>query len=272
MEIIKESLLNSNDNNAEEKLEKKPEINIKRIEHKKVKKSTTKQIDKNKNNYDEAKNSNISKDFEEKTINNEDNDNYFYINEEKKQIGSKKINNKIITFEKEPRDTVRNNEPKDNYRNKNKNIALMNKEFKHKFNSANISSSSPSKKNIFEDLNLNPSNKLVNTNKKDVVFTTHKNNNLINININTFNHIKKIELKDITNNNQFYDKQIMNSPSSIKFNNKLLLAKDNKDVNGVQLNNCRKINKINFNNIKNNNNTINEKKSKTLKNELQFFV
>jgi hypothetical protein len=133
MEIIKESLLNSNDNNnnTEEKLEKKPEINIKRIEHKKVKKSTTKQIDKNKNNYDEAKNSNISKDFEEKTINNEDNDNYFYINEEKKKIGNKKINNKIITFEKEP---------KDNYMNKN--IALMNKEFKHKFNSANISSSS----------------------------------------------------------------------------------------------------------------------------------
>jgi hypothetical protein len=78
----------------------------------------------------------------------------------------------------------------------------MNKEFKHKFNSANISSSS--KKNIFENLNLNPNNKLVNTNKKNVVFTTHKNNNLINI--NTFNHIKKIELKDITNNNHMINK------------------------------------------------------------------
>ena len=233
------------------------------------KKSINKNNDKN----------NISKDLEESidnsNVDNEDNDNYFCIkNYEKIKVDNKKENkNVIIKNQKEPKDRVRSDEPKDNLRKKNKNIAFIgNKELICRFNSTNISSS---KQNIFEDEDLNPTNKLVCTNKKDVV-NIRTNNNLINININKLNNqIKKIEIKDNNNNNSngnYNDKQMLNSPSSIKFNNKFIKdsTRNNKNGNKIQLNNIKKIDKKPSTNIQNN--TISEKKNKTLKNGIKYLV
>ena len=262
MKIIRES---ENSNNEIKSDKNDANAKRERIEHKKVKKYNNTKKNENENEVPNAFGNNNEEN---------DNDTYFCIKSiEKKE---NKIKNKSenkhkngIKAEREPKDTIRNDEPKDNYRNKNNNNG---KEFKQKFNSNDVVN-----KNIFEDEDLNPSKKLVNTNKKDIVNI----NNKIIINQNEFNtvrikridnnNIKKITLKnDNINNILLNDKQLLCSPSSIKFNNKII--KENKqhikNENKTQFNNIKRIDK----NISKNttNSTLNENKSRTLKiNEIQ---
>ena len=253
MEIIKELEQNNSKSNTKgNDLNKINEINIKRIEHKKVKKYNSRKnnniiVDKENNIINDIGNSNDSI-----VINTEENDNnsYFFI----KNI--EKNTNKV----KEPKDSVRKDEPQDNYRNKNIMNTLNKKKPKQKYNSTNSSN-----KNIFEDEDFNPTNKLINTNKKDIV--NINNNILTDINDNEFNNVrnigvennnmKKIYLKDNMNKILLNDKQLMCSTSS----NKLINNKN--DNNKLQFNNIKLIDKKIF--INNKNKTVNEQKSKTLK-------
>ena len=248
MEVIKELEQNiSNNNTKGNDLNKINEVNIKRIEHKKVKKYNSKNNNNNKIVDNDIENSNDSI-----YINTEENDNnsYFFI----KNI--EKNNNKV----KEPKDSIRKDEPQDNYRNKNKMDTFNNKKLKQKYKSMNSSN-----KKIFEDEDFNPTNKLVNTNRKDIV--NINNNILTDINDNTFNNVriigvennntKKIYLKDNMNKILINDKKLMYSPLSIK------LINSNNTNNKLQFNNIKLLDKKIF--INNKNKTVNEQKSNTLK-------
>mgnify|MGYP007101907579 CR=1 FL=1 len=154
-----------NNNNLKKKYnmniqDKKEEINIKRIEHKKVKKIIpNKDIINNNNDY---------------------NDNYFNINNIEKTIETK---------EKEPEDRIRKESPKDNYRNKIYNVKTMKN----------------STKNIFEDDDFSPSKKLVNTNKRDIIYTPTKiifNNHIYKKNKSKGKTMRTLKLNSDEKNNE----------------------------------------------------------------------
>ena len=279
MEVIKETEINCYNNTKNSETNKKEEINKKRIEHKKVKKYNTKNnnrdncLDNEVSKYCEKSIENISIESEE---NDKKNESYFYIKNIEKNNNKFEDKNEIENkdkMEKEPKDSVRRDEPKDNY--KNRNTTFNN--FKSKQNIISKLSN-----NIFEEEDLNPTNKLVNTNKKDIVNCNIQKDIDQNINNNarTYSNenIKKISLKDNLNNNLLNDKQLLCSPSSIKFNNRIIEGCPNKNNIKIEFNNIKKIDKNLNNIIKKKNNTVNEIRSKTLKinvtkhlNNIQFI-
>ena len=267
MEVITESEQNSNNNTNNSKTNKQNDTNIKRIEHKTIKK-----INNKKNNENDNYENKIINDFINRINNNhingkeDNNDNYFCIkdngNNEINDNKNEKINE---TIKKEPKDSVRNDEPKDNFRNKNKNLYY--KELKQKYKSTNISN-----KNIFEDEDFSLSKKLVNTNKKDIVIIDSDDDENIRIHSIKNKNIKKISLKGDKNFEILKERQANCSPTSVIFNNKIKeeFSKNIINNNKMQFNNV-KIDKISLKNIKNN--SINEMKSKTLKiKELNYLT
>ena len=171
----------------------------------------------------------------------------------------KETKNKI-KIEKEPKDSVRNNEPKDNYRKKNINYIYVNKEFKDKFCETKTSNKSNLKNNIFEYDDLNPANRLVKTNRKDIIKIDKNKDNLITTN---YNNIMKITLKESLSNGLLYGKKMSCSPPPTRPNDKLEFINLNSNIENnknriiAQFNNIKKISK---------NKSINEPKGKTLKN------
>ena len=247
LQEINESELNNKNEKIKDIIERNEINSNKTLEYKNLKKT----IDIEKNNIYKNFGASIDKIY----MDNEDNNNYFCINSNE----NKKIENKRpIKIGKESRDILIFDEPKDNYRNINKIFSLNNKDLK--YNSTNTSS----KKNIFESEDLNIVNKIIKTNKKDIV-NIHNYKNMINANILN-NNIKNI------NNEQFYDKKMINMDSPLKFNNEFIeqKTKKNKIEEKNQSNNFKKIKKTPFNFIKCNN--INEKKNKTFKDELKYLI
>lgn len=207
---------------------------------------------------------------------NKDNENYFCINKNNdNNINNEKTSNSNkdreikgnikeiksqIKIEKEPKDSVRNNEPKDNYRKRNLNYIYVNKEFKDKFCETKTSNKSNIKNNIFEYDDLNPTNRLVKTNRKDIIKIERNDENT-----NTkYNNIKKISLKESLSNGLLYEKKMSCSPPPIRLNDKMEIINFNSNIENnknrviTEFNNIKKISK--------NKSILNEHKGKTLKN------
>ena len=243
-EIIEEPEQNTDNNNINKnEFNNKTETNIKRIVHKKVKKNK-KGGDKRIYINNDIHNNNLGKEVDNIYINTEENNNnnYFFINSNKKNDNNEKNNTNDSENDSEPKDTVRKDEPTDNYRNKTKNLLFNYKEHKQRFNSTNMLNN-----NIFEDEDLNPTYKLVNTNKKDIV----EINNVI------LNNIEKKKIKTISlnrNNNSaiLSEKQTQSSPCTFKYNNKYKNEKQNTFINNntMEFNNIRRIDRNNNINIK----------------------
>ena len=265
MEVIEESDQNSNNNTNNSKTNKKNDTSIKRIEHKTVKKINNK----NNSNIENKIMNDFGKSINSVYINDEENsnDNYFCIKEnEKNEIKNKtedlnnNRNKKIkIKEEKEPKDSVRNDEPKDNFRNKTKIISFN--ELQKKYKSTNI----------FEDDDFNLSKKLINTNKKDVVRIDDDEEN-IRIHSIKNNKIKKIFLNESLNNEIIKNKQINYSPLSVRCNNnKEENIKNIINPHKMLFNNIKRIDKNSLKKIKNN--SINEIKNQTLKyNNIKYLT
>ena len=221
--------------------------------------------DKNKDNKDNEKYFCINKNSEN-NINNEKTSNSYKEREREIKDNNTEIK-KQIKIEKEPKDSVRNNEPKDNYRKKNVNYIYVNKEFKDKFCGTKISNNNLLN-NIFEYDDINPTNRLVKTNRKDIIKIDRNNGNASNT---KYNNIMKISLKESLSNGLLYEKKTSCSPTPMRFNNKMEIINfnSNKENNRnriiTEFNNIKKINK--------NKSILNEPKGKTLKNnEINYLT
>jgi len=213
-----------------------------------------------KNNINNEKTSNSNKEREIKNIiNNKKTSNS---NKEKETKNNIKEIQTQIKIEKEPKDSVRNNEPKDNYRKKNINYIYINKELKEKFCETKHSDKNL-KNNIFEYDDINPTNRLVKTNRKDII-KIDRNNDSTTTNTNKYNNIMKISLKESLSNGLLYEKKMSCSPPPIRPNDKIEIfsfnskKENNKNRMITEFNNIKKINK--------NKSILNEHKGKTLKN------
>ena len=226
--------------------------------------------DKNKDNKDNEKYFCINKNSENNInkINNEKTSNSNKEREREIKDNVKEIK-KQINLEKEPKDSVRNNEPKDNYRKKNLNYIYVNKEFIDQFCGTKTSNNNNLKNNIFEYDDTNLTNRLVKTNRKDII-KIDKNNGNDTTNIK-YNNIMKITLKESPSNDLLYEKKTSCSPPPIRFNDKMGIinfnsnTENNKNKNITEFNNIKKISK--------NKSILNEHKGKTLKNnEVNYFI
>ena len=181
-----------NNNNFNQKYkkntqDKKEEINIIRIEHKKVKKIIqNKEIINNNNN-------------------NDSNDNYFNIKNTEKIIEKK---------EKEPEDRIRKESPIDNYRKKIYNVKTMKNSKKNIFKDDDLS---PSKKLVHtnnRDVIYTPTKIIFNNHidKKDK--SKGKNYRTLKLNLDEKNSVKE------SNNKQYYYTSISPLPKNkYKFKN-----------------------------------------------------
>ena len=217
--------------------------------------------DKNKDYKDNEKYFCINKNSEN-NINKINNEKTSNSNKEREIKDNAKENKKQINIEKEPKDSVRNNEPKDNYRKKNLNYINVNKEFKDQFCGIKTSNNNNLKNNIFEYDDINLTNRLVKTNRKNIIKIDRNNgNDTTNI---KYNNIMKITLKESHSNGLLYEKKTSCSPPPIRFNDKMGIINFNSNIENnknriiTEFNNIKKISK--------NKSILNEHKGKTLKN------
>ena len=108
--------------------------------------------------------------------------------------------------EKEPKDSIRKKFPKDNFSKKVRNLKTINN----------------SKKNIFEDEDVNPTKKLVHTNKKDVIY------------INTENYRRSNSPFQVIFNNEMKEKITRNKSNEVML--KRYLVNNCKELNNKKIN------------------------------------
>ena len=128
----------------------------------------------------------------------------------KKTFLNKTHNNKFFetkdSKEKEPKDSVRKKFPKDNFTKKVRNLKTINN----------------SKKNIFEDEDINPTKKLVHTNKRDVIY------------INTENYRRSNSPFQVIFNNEMKEKITRNKSNEVML--KRYLVNGDKELNNKKIN------------------------------------